>query len=354
MSVGERDPKVPGEATPPPDPEDRGARSGPAGPGGPSQGRDRLVPPIAYPILALLFGGALVWSFSRILLAISDHTIKIGSLHVDGKKATAAIALLMALNVLVGAALVAYGGRVRRRPASYPLLLGAGLVLIAGGVTATTIGAPPAAAKVQTVNLVAQGVAFQQKTLSFATGGEVAVVFDNKDASIQHNFVLFNGKDASAPVLFSGQVITGPAVTRYTFTAPPTGNYFFHCEIHPTQMTGIVTVTAAGGGGATPGAPGALQLTGRTLAGVAQFSPTTLTASSGSQVTIHFTNADPSTPHNVVVFNGKDATAPALFTGQAVTGPASIDYTFPAPPPGTYFFHCQFHPTTMKGTLVIR
>ena len=60
MSVGERDPKVPGEATPPPDPEDRGARSGPAGPGGPSQGRDRLVPPIAYPILALLFGGALV------------------------------------------------------------------------------------------------------------------------------------------------------------------------------------------------------------------------------------------------------------------------------------------------------
>ena len=89
-------------------------------------------------------------------------------------------------------------------------------------------------------------------------------------------------------------------------------------------------------------------------AGVAQFSPTTLTASSGSQVTIHFTNADPSTPHNVVVFNGKDATAPALFTGQAVTGPASIDYTFPAPPPGTYFFHCQFHPTTMKGTLVIR
>jgi len=59
-------------------------------------------------------------------------------------------------------------------------------------------------------------------------------------------------------------------------------------------------------------------------------------------------------PINVVVFDGKDATAPTLFTGQAVTGPASVDYTFPAPPPGTYFFHCQFHPTTMKGTLVIR
>ena len=133
-------------------------------------GRAVRLPPIAYPILAVLFGGALVWSFSRILLAVSDYTIEIGSVHIEGKAATAAIALLMALNVLIGAALVAYGGRVRRRPASYPLLLGAGVILIAGGITATTLGAPPAEAKVQTVNLVAQGTAFQQKTLTFATG----------------------------------------------------------------------------------------------------------------------------------------------------------------------------------------
>jgi plastocyanin len=78
-----------------------------------------------------------------------------------------------------------------------------------------------------------------------------------------------------------------------------------------------------------------------------------LSAKSGGQITIHFTNADPSTPHNVVVFNGQDATAPALFTGPAVTGPGSIDYTFAAPPPGRYFFHCQFHPTTMKGILTV-
>ena len=316
----------------------------------PVAGRDGggvRLPPIAYPILAVLFGGALVWSFSRILLAVSDYTIKIGSVHIEGKAATAAIALLMALNVLIGAALVAYGGRVRRRPASYPLLLGAGVILIAGGITATTLGAPPAEAKVQTVNLVAQGTAFQQKTLTFATGGQVTVVFDNKDAGVQHNFVLFNGQNANAPALFTGQVITGPNVARYTFTAPPPGTYVFHCEIHPLQMTGPATVTAApAGGGATPGG---LQLTGKNLA----FTPTTLSAKSGSQITIHFTNSDPSVPHNVVVFNGKDATSPPLFTGQAVTGPASIDYTFTAPPPGTYFFHCQFHPTTMKGTLTV-
>ena len=57
------------------------------------------LPPVAYPILGLVFGGILVFSFSRVLLAVT--------------KATApAIGLLMALNILVGASMVAYGGRV--------------------------------------------------------------------------------------------------------------------------------------------------------------------------------------------------------------------------------------------------
>jgi len=333
MSVDERDPME--------------APDVPAGGGGvePDQPEGRGgVPPILYPVLALVFGGALVWAFSRILLAISDRAITIGGLRIEGKAATAAIALLTALNVLIGAALVAYGSRVRRRPASFPLLLGAGVLVIAGGITAMTFGAPTEE-RVQTVNLVAQGITFQQKTLTFTAGSKVSMVFDNKDAGTQHNFVLFNGKNASAPQLFSGTVITGPSITHYSFTAPPPGTYFFHCQIHPTQMTGTATVSAA----PAAGPPGALQLTGKSL----KFSPTTLSAKAGAQVIIHFTNADPSVPHNVVVFRGKDATAPALFTGPAISGPASVDYGFTAPGPGTYFFHCQFHPTTMKGTLTV-
>jgi plastocyanin len=305
------------------------------------------VPPILYPVFALLFGGALVWAFSRILLAVSDRTISIGGIHVAGKYATAVIALLMALNVLVGAALVAYGGRVRQRPASYPLLLGAGVLVIAGGITAMTFGKPAVEAPGQTVNLVAQGIAFQEKTLTFSAGNRVTVVFDNKDAGIQHNFVLFNGKSATAPQLFSGTVITGPSVTRYTFAAPPPGTYFFHCEIHPVQMTGTVTVTSGPPVGAGPA--GALQLLGKNQT----YSPTTFSAKAGTKITIHFTNSDPATQHNFVLFNGRTDTAPVLFTGTPVTGPGAIDYTFNAPPPGTYFFHCQFHPTTMKGTLTV-
>ena len=53
--------------------------------------------------------------------------------------------------------------------------------------------------------------------------------------------------------------------------------------------------------------------------------------------------ADPST----------DPNAKQIFSGSPVTGPGSADYTFKAPPAGQYFFHCEFHPDTMKGTVTV-
>src|SRR5205823_9897940 len=106
--------------------EDEGA-SGPASPARDVEPAHGGLPPILYPLLAIVFGGILVWSFSRILLSVS-------------KRDAAAIALLMALNILIGAALVAYGPRVRRRSAAFPLLVGAGIVVIAAGSLAFTFG----------------------------------------------------------------------------------------------------------------------------------------------------------------------------------------------------------------------
>ena len=307
-----------------------------------------ILPPIAYPILAVLFGGALVWSFSRILLAVSKH-------------AAPAIALLTALNILIGAALVAYGARVRRKPASFPLLIGAGLAVIAAGIVAASVEKPEAAAREkgpapQVVPLVAQGIKFLPTNLSVRSGGSVVIDFSNKDTSTPHNVALFDGKDASAPAIGHFPIITGPSSTKYTFTAPKPGTYFFHCDVHPVQMTGTLTVTAGSAAGGppgatpTPGAPGgALPLTANGL----KFGASELDAKSGGQITIHFVNQDQQIAHNVVVFNGNGPTAPVLFTGPPVTGPGAADYSFKAPPPGRYFFHCQFHPTTMTGTLVI-
>jgi hypothetical protein len=37
-----------------------------------------------------------------------------------------------------------------------------------------------------------------------------------------------------------------------------------------------------------------------------------------------------------------------------VTGVASSEYQLPALDPGkTYYFHCDYHPTTMQGTITV-
>jgi plastocyanin len=303
----------------------------------------RNVPPILYPVLALIFGGALVFSFSRVLLAV-------------GKTPAAIIALVMALNILLGAALVAYGRRVRRRPAAFPLLVGAAVMVIAAGGVGIAVGErgtkegePPKGPQGQTVHLAAQNIQFQPTELSFTAGSGVSLVFENKDAGTPHNFALFKGTDATGPKIFGGSLVTGPTTTTYSFKAPPPGTYFFHCDVHPAQMTGTATV-APGGGGPGPGGGGGVTVTAKNIA----FSPKEVAAPPGGQITIHFDNRDAGTPHNIEVFDGADATAPSLCKGELVTGPAKADYTFEAPPPGTYFFHCDVHPTQMTGTLIVK
>jgi plastocyanin len=302
----------------------------------PAEEPRRPLPPLVYPLVAVLFGGALVWGFSRVLLAV-------------GKYQAVAIAILMALNILVGAALIAYGSRVRRRPAALPFLIVAGVAIIGIGLVANFAYGDKgpekkkvvAAGASQTVGVTAQGLKFSPTSLKLAAGVRATINFDNKDASTQHNIVIFKGTSASGQQVFRGTVITGPSVIQYPVPPLAPGPYFFHCEIH-TTMTGSIAVAA--GPGAAP------TVTAQNTA----FSPATLKVTpSGGKVDIHFVNKDASVQHNIVVFGGKDATAPQLFSGQLVTGPGSVDYSFTAPPSGTYFFHCLVHPTQMTGTITI-
>jgi plastocyanin len=299
------------------------------------------LPGFAYPLLAVLFAAVLVWSFSRLLLAVD-------------KTQAAAIALLMALNLLIAAALIAYGTRVRRRPAAFPFLLLAALLLVAGGSVAAAVFGDRGLEKgggeqhpAQAVALEAKGIKFVQTELTLTAGAQIKMTFKNEDAGTQHNFALFNGPNASAPPIFQGDPTTGPATITYTFTAPSKpGSYYFHCDYHPGPMTGTVKVVPGGGGGGGGAAPT------EEAKGIKFLQPKLTVTPSGGKVAIHFVNGDAGTQHNIAVFRGADATAPVLFRGELVTGPGSADYSFGAPPPGTYFFHCDVHPT-MTGTLTL-
>jgi plastocyanin len=64
------------------------------------------------------------------------------------------------------------------------------------------------------------------------------------------------------------------------------------------------------------------------------------------EVVIAFDNRDAGIPHNVAIYTGG---GDPVFQGEIITGPATIEYRFPAPGPGSYRFVCDVHPQ-MQGT----
>jgi FtsP/CotA-like multicopper oxidase with cupredoxin domain len=78
-----------------------------------------------------------------------------------------------------------------------------------------------------------------------------------------------------------------------------------------------------------------------------------LAAPAGKAFTIAFTNNDAGVPHNVAIYSDEAATK-TLFQGDLLTGPGTTTYQVPALPAGTYVFRCDVHPTTMKGTFIVK
>jgi plastocyanin len=79
------------------------------------------------------------------------------------------------------------------------------------------------------------------------------------------------------------------------------------------------------------------------------FDVTELSLPAEGEVVIAFDNRDQGIPHNVSLYS--EAGDPA-FQGEIITGPATIEYRFPAPPPGPYQFRCDVHPQ-MQGTATV-
>jgi plastocyanin len=85
------------------------------------------------------------------------------------------------------------------------------------------------------------------------------------------------------------------------------------------------------------------------------FDPTCLVADASKPFTINFDDKDNAASvgqHNIVITETSDIASKALFTGDLVTGPATVRYPVQALDAGTYGFHCQVHPQ-MTGTLAV-
>jgi plastocyanin len=203
-----------------------------------------------------------------------------------------------------------------------------------GQAQTVALAAPPGAA--------ASG--YDTSSLSVKAGEPITLEFDNQDPNVPHNVVIFDGKDETAPELFKGELVTGPTKVTYQVDALDTGSYFFHCEVHPATMQGVIEATEGGGGG---GGGGGLTLVAQGIA----YDTDTLTLPADTETVLTFENKDANTPHNFAIYEDDTAAKP-LFQGDIVTGPATVEYKLPAIKAGTYYFQCDVHPS-MNGTLEV-
>lgn len=217
--------------------------------------RRRITYGIGIPATAVVIGGALVFAFSRLLLASPEELAPL-------------IALLLAVNILVGAALAA----MLQSRWAYALLATVIIgTIVGGGVVGAVVGPRPIESLVEEAateeppkdeeppapsptalgespkpkpgtgatetDISAQSIAFSVEELSLAANADVTITFENLDDGVPHNVAIFTDESASQEI-FIGEIITGVETTTYAFTAPDPGTYFFRCDVHPTVMFG--------------------------------------------------------------------------------------------------------------------
>ena len=192
---------------------------------------------VAIPIGALIVIAGAAYGFSRILLSLE-------------KEAATAIALVMAANILIACAIVANKPRLDSVSlaelfvvVTYPIVIGIVLAQIGfggGGEAHGGEAAHGAAEGAGGASISAAGVAFDKDALTLPAGEETTVPFDNAD-SVPHNLSIYEDDSASKD-LFVGAEVAGGASIDYEIPALDKGEYFFRCDLHPSSMTGTVTV----------------------------------------------------------------------------------------------------------------
>jgi plastocyanin len=311
--------------------------------------RDRLVLPILIPVAVAGVIFLLIFSASRVLLALEAHY-------------ATPLALLLALGILAVSALLATGPRISRSllylltavPASVVIAVGLYLAVRPGEEAAAGTGGP---APVTAVTMIATDNKFSLTAITIPVNTEITFTLENKGQAI-HNWHVLNLKDKDGKDITT-QLLSGGKSETIKFTVTQTGTFDFLCDVHPVEMRGKLTVVAAapaaggapaaGAGPAAPGAPaGAIVI----VATDNKFDRTQITIKANEPTTVTLQNKG-SAIHNWHVLNVKDKDGKEITT-KLLTGGQSETITFTITQTGTFDYLCDVHPVEMRGKLTVQ
>jgi len=194
-------------------------------------GRHLDLTPVAIPVVGLFAIFSLMFSMSRVLLAVPEQ-------------ASTVVAITIAVVILASASLVTLKPDLSRQ-SLVAILATAGVLLAGGGIAAAAVGQrkveKPEGVAGPAVKVAAQGIQFLNKELTVKADVPADIIFNNRDKNIVHNVAVASDADFTRRV-FTGDVIPGVKSIDYKFRAPAAGTYFFRCDIHP-NMQGKLTVT---------------------------------------------------------------------------------------------------------------
>ena len=195
---------------------------------------------LVIPLTAVAVIGLLAFGFSRVLLSIPQE-------------AATTVAIVSAVNILGACAFLALRPRLARASvfelalvALYPILIG--IVIAQTGIATSEEAEPAAETNSQTSGaaasdvIVAQDLAFDADAIDVKAKKPTDFTLDNQDTAT-HNLVIFpTEEDATDPstALFTSPDAAAGASEDFTIDPLDKGDYYFHCQYHPT-MSGTVS-----------------------------------------------------------------------------------------------------------------
>lgn len=192
---------------------------------------DRLIAPLAFPVLALALVAIIVVSVSRVLLAVPKNVSVAIAL-------TMAVVLLVAFFVLSSRPRIARGGLLFLSGFAVVSLIAAGSVSAAAGYR--TFEHPTGTSSA--IVIQAQNTQYKEHQITVKANQPARIIFENLDKGVYHNVAVYTEAAGGKP-LWNGEPIRGVRKLLYEHVFTNPGVYTFRCDFHPTAMIGTLTVT---------------------------------------------------------------------------------------------------------------